>query len=44
MCVCVFKFYLHVWWVEYTPPNGSYIPLHGACDYVTSMVKETLQV
>lgn len=43
-CVYIFKFYLHVWWTEYTLPNDSYLPLPGACEYVTSMVKRTLQV
>lgn len=43
-CMCILKFYLHVWWTEYTLPSDSYLPLPGACEYVTSMVKKTLQI
>ena len=31
-------------WTEYTLPNDSYLPLSGGCEYVTSVVKRTLQV
>lgn len=43
MCVYI-QILFAVWWTEYILPNDSHLLLPGACEYVTSVVKRTLQV